>query len=462
MGIPLAKVTISTPKRGIDVALPENVAVAELLPYILRHAGDDAADTGERHGGWALNRPTGDRIDPRQTLAAQGVRDGEVLHLVPGQAEWPEIEYDDLVEAVASGARRYGRSWGRAATRRCGLTVGSAALTLGALATFFFRPPWLVPGVIMLGAAVLLTALGIVVARSVPDARAGAALAGPGMLHAFAGGLLVTAPDHVGVLSAGAPRLLLGSIALVVFGIVGYVGVATLGRVFIATTMIGLLGTLGALFGNAVTPAGAAVLVLTVGIALLPGYPMLAVRLGRLPLPQLPQRSADLLEDEAAPRSETVFAAAARADEVLSGLLLGLAVTSGYASLYLIAQGGVACLIMLALVAVALLLRARLFPVPRQRVPLLAAGLVGVFELLYWFLVRTQDNTGVGLLLLTLGAIAALAVVAGLVYSRKNPSPYLGRTADVVDVVAILALIPFAAYITGFFSYVQGLMASIG
>lgn len=104
MGVRLTKVTITTPKRGIDVALPEDVTVAELLPYILRHAGDDVADTGESHGGWALSRPTGERLDPEKTLGAQEVLDGEVLHLVPGQAEWPEIEYDDLVETIASGS----------------------------------------------------------------------------------------------------------------------------------------------------------------------------------------------------------------------------------------------------------------------------------------------------------------------------------------------------------------------
>ncbi|EHR48556.1 type VII secretion integral membrane protein EccD [Saccharomonospora marina XMU15] len=462
MGLKLAKVTISTPKRGIDVALPEDVTLAELLPYILRHAGDETADAGERHGGWALSRPTGERLDPRQTLGAQGVRDGEVLHLVAGQVEWPEIEYDDLVETIASGARRYGRSWGRAATRRCGLAVAVAVLGLATLVVFLFRPPWLVPGLVLLGAATVLLAAGVVVARTVPDALAGAAFAGPALVYAFLGGLVLTAPDHANLFSMGPPRLLLGSISLLVFGIVGYVGVAAVGRVFMAAITVGLLGTLGALFGNPLSPDGAAALVLTVGIALLPGYPMLAVRLGRVPLPELPQRSAELLEDDKPVPTPAVFAAAARADEVLSGLLLGLSVASVFASLYLLGHGGGAWLIMLVLVAVALLLRARIFPVPRQRIPLLVGGILVSALLAYWLATRANDNAGVGVFLLGIGLLAMLLAYAGLVYSRKNPSPQLGRIADILDVVAILALIPFAAYITGFFSYVQGLMASIG
>ncbi|MEU3273990.1 type VII secretion integral membrane protein EccD [Saccharomonospora sp. NPDC006951] len=462
MGTRLTKVTITTPKRGIDVALPEDVSVAELLPYILRHAGDDAADTGERHGGWALRRPTGERLDPRQTLGAQEVRDGEVLHLVPGQVEWPELEYDDLVEAVASGARRYGRSWGRVATRKAGLALCVGVLSLGVLVTFLFRSPWLVPGLVMLIAAVVLTSVGVVLARAVPDAKAGAAFAGPALLYAFVGGLVITAPNHLGLWELGAPHLLLGSVALLLFGIVGYVGVGATGRIFVAAIMIGVLSALGALFGNSMSPDGAAALVLTIGIALLPGYPMLAIRMGRLPLPELPQRASDLLEDDKPKPTPLVFAAAARADEILSGLLLGLAVTSVFASFYLLAHGGGPWLIMLTLVAVALLLRARLFPVPRQRLPLLLGGVLAGGLLAYSFIDAPDDNAQVAFFLMAVGAIAMLIAFAGVVYSKKNPSPYLGRIADILDVVAILALIPFAAYITGFFGYVQGLMASIG
>ncbi|HVV12741.1 type VII secretion integral membrane protein EccD [Amycolatopsis sp.] len=462
MGMALAKVTITTPKRGIDVALPENVTVAELLPYLLRHAGDDAPDAGESHGGWALRRPTGEQLDPKQTLGGQGVRDGEVLHLVPGQVEWPEIEYDDLVEAIASGARRYGRSWGKAATRRCGLAVGATVLSGSALLALFFRAPWLVPGLVLLGVAVVLTVTGIVIARAVPDAQAGSVFAGSALPHAFVGGLVLTAPAEGGYGAFGGPQLLLGSVALLVFGISGYLGVTVLGRVFIAAVITGLLGVIGALIGNSLDAGSAAAVVLVVGIGLLPGYPLLAIRLGRLPLPQLPQRAADLLGDDPSPAAPVVFAATARADEILSGLLLGVAVTSVVASVFVAVPGEVAELIMLTLVALSLLLRARLFPVARQRIPLLAAGIVVAATLVEHFMAEASANTAPSLILAVVAAVGVLIALAGMVYSRRNPTPWFGRIADVVDVLAILALIPFAGYITGFFAYVQGLMASVG
>ncbi|MFD0787013.1 EsaB/YukD family protein, partial [Micromonospora azadirachtae] len=59
MSTGLARVTISAPRRRLDVALPEQVPLAELLPEMLRHAGVGLADDGERHEGWVLRRTDG-------------------------------------------------------------------------------------------------------------------------------------------------------------------------------------------------------------------------------------------------------------------------------------------------------------------------------------------------------------------------------------------------------------------
>ena len=48
MSVGLARVTISAPQRRVDVALPEHVPLAELLPEVLRHAGEGLADDGEK------------------------------------------------------------------------------------------------------------------------------------------------------------------------------------------------------------------------------------------------------------------------------------------------------------------------------------------------------------------------------------------------------------------------------
>ena len=53
-------------------------------------------------------------------------------------------------------------------------------------------------------------------------------------------------------------------------------------------------------------------------------------------------------------------------------------------------------------------------------------------------------------------------LAAGLLYSRRPPSPYVGRFADIVDVLLLVSLLPVACLLTGFYGYVQGLFASLG
>ena len=81
----LARVTVHTPQRRLDVALPEHTPLAELLPDLLRHAGEGLPDAGQAHGGWVLRRADGAALSVGAGLTQQGVRDGEVLHLVPAR-----------------------------------------------------------------------------------------------------------------------------------------------------------------------------------------------------------------------------------------------------------------------------------------------------------------------------------------------------------------------------------------
>src|SRR5690242_19110179 len=91
----LARITINAPTRRVDVAVPDAVPMAELLPELLQHAGMGLADEGVRHDGWLLRRSDGTALSAAAGLAGQGVLDGAVLHLVPARKGWPEPEYDD-------------------------------------------------------------------------------------------------------------------------------------------------------------------------------------------------------------------------------------------------------------------------------------------------------------------------------------------------------------------------------
>src|SRR5436190_22679805 len=121
VGSGLARVVVAAPKRRLDVAIPDYLPLSVVLPDILARAGDGLADEGMANGGWVLRRTDGSPIEAGRTAAAQGIRDGEVLHLAHARTDWPEIAYDDVVDLVAASARTGSRVWGPAETRMCGL-----------------------------------------------------------------------------------------------------------------------------------------------------------------------------------------------------------------------------------------------------------------------------------------------------------------------------------------------------
>ncbi len=462
-GLGLARVTVAAPRRRIDVALPDNALVVELLPHLLRHAGEDLTDSGEQQDGWTLRRATGTELEPTRNLAVQGVRDGELLQLVPRRVDWPELAYDDVVEVIASGARKVGRSWGNAATRACGLAVTSALLAFGVVGILLAGPPWGLPGAVALGFALVLALAGLVLSRAGGDAVAGGFVAGCAQLYALVGGLLVSAPKDQALTGLGAPQVLLAGAALIVFGVIGLTGVAAVQRVFIAGVAIGAGAVIGALFCYAgMSGEGAAALVVTLAIGLLPGYPLIASWLGKLPVPELPDRPEKILEDRPVPARAGVFAAVARANELLTGLLLGAAVIGAAGTVVLVDHGDVSGEILAVAVAGALLLRGRLFPTAQQRVPLLVSGIVGLAALTVRLTLNTHSSSGRMLLVLGVAVAVVLVLAATLTYSRRPPSPYLGRLADITDVLAIMALVPLACAVIGVYHAIQGTFASFG
>ena len=76
-----SRVTVVAPRTRIDVALPADVAVADLMPMLLEMAKEVSPDGGARHGGWALAKLGDAPLDPSRTLASLGIVDGELLQL---------------------------------------------------------------------------------------------------------------------------------------------------------------------------------------------------------------------------------------------------------------------------------------------------------------------------------------------------------------------------------------------
>src|SRR6185437_6457069 len=120
--------------------------------------------------------------------------------------------------------------------------------------------------------------------------------------------------------------------------------------------------------------AGAAAALLAGLVAGVAAVPLVAIRLGRLPMPSLDLPAAG---QPGHPDRASVFAAVARTDEILTGMVTGVAVGAAGAAFVLVRTEDVAARVLVAVAAAAFLLRARLFVTVRQRLPLIAAGLVG-------------------------------------------------------------------------------------
>ncbi len=456
-GSGLARVTIVAPWRRLDVALPEQVPTAELLPSLLKHAGDDLADVGQAHGGWVLRRPDGTMLDPVRSLAAQELRDGEVLHLVPRQDEWPELEYDDVVDAIATGARRQSRSWGGAATRRAGVAIATGLLLLTLVIIFSTGPPWVRPGFVTLGLAAAQLIVAIVLSRAIADAGAGVALGTMAMLFAAIGAFIVFNGRH-SLFVTEAAQFFSGSTVLLVVAVIAYFGIADRTQYFVAGGVVGLLGLAGSLVGlhETLDEVDVAAILVTAVVAFAPALPLLSIRLGKLPMPNLPTTPEDLLADPPKPPRPRVYATVRRSDELLTGMLLGTAIVAAACEVILVASRTTSGVILASLVAATSLLRARLFPTLRHRVPLLATGIVGVAALALGTLVYSSSFR-LTVIVPVLVVLAGLVLAAGMVYQNRRPSPYLGRIADLFDVLLVIAVVPVTCAVVGLYAYVRGL-----
>lgn len=453
----LVRVTIAAPQRRLDLALPEQASVAEVLPGLLNKAGEHLADEGVPDGGWVLRSADGTPLTLGRTLGSHRIRDGEILHLVPRRTDWPELEYDDLVDAVAAGSGRLSSSWSAWHTRASGLAAAVVAMLVVLVTVLREGAPWSQPACWLLGLAAVLVSAGVVLARVVGDAGAGA-LAGVVSLPfaALGGGLLLAGNDSAPQI--GAPHLLAAAATVLLVGIACYLGIVDHGSLFAGAVSSGVLGVAGGWLATSDSLDAVDVSAI-LGAALLafsPTLASLAIRLGRLPMPILPRSTSDLVRDDPQLPRKHVYGAVVRADGLLTGMLIGVSVTLSICQVLLVRADGRSAVIFVALLTIGCLLRARLYPIVKQRMLLLVPGTVGAAGLAIGPITsgRADATTLVVPVMLLAGVLVAFV---GLRYSARPPNPYLGRSAELLEVVVILALVPVACSVLGLYGIVRGL-----
>lgn len=484
IGTDLVRVSVQTPDRRVDVALPERVPVATLLPALLAAGGEELADRGALHAGWVLRRVSGWAFDTGQGLVDQGVRDGDVLCLGFADEDWPELDYDDAVEAIAIAAGRRGRRWDARASRVTSI-VTAVALYAGALiAVASAGPPWTLVSVCALVFGALLVAAAVVAARAYRDIRVGTLLAALALPYALLGGVLAggsfgpgdRSPIHALATMPG--QVAAGGLAVVAFAIAAAVGVGGVRPVFVAAVVSGVSGLVYAVVAVSATPVRAASVTLGLVVLLAGLAPAVAARAGGLPRPAgtgvqstgrppavvvtaIDRRSLgpagepDRSSTPGPVDTDRLYAAVSRADDMLTGLLVGVAITTAASAVVVAAGGGWPGRLLLLAAAGAIALRARMYAAVRHRAAaLVTAGLaaapliaVGIFA------------GSAALLVAAVFGIAGLITIGlGAGVRGGGPvSPYLGRLADLTEVVSLAAIVPLVCVLLGLYSRVRGL-----
>jgi type VII secretion integral membrane protein EccD len=189
---------------------------------------------------------------------------------------------------------------------------------------------------------------------------------------------------------------------------------------------------------------------------LAPAFNAIAIWLARLPIPSLPRSPTDLLRDAPQPSRQSVYAAVARADGLLTGMLIGTSAVAAVGDVMLIRSDGTAARWLVVVAGAAYWLRARPYVIIRQRLPLLGAGLVAGLALLLGPLMSDPDKrlSVAGPLLVGIGA---MTVVLGLAYSQRTPGPYLRRYVELIELVLVLAVLPVAAAVLGLYGRLHAL-----
>jgi type VII secretion integral membrane protein EccD len=301
----------------------------------------------------------------------------------------------------------------------------------------------------------------IVGARGYGDGPAGAAFGGFAVAYACVGGFLAIGGDQA-LGELGAPHLLIGASAGLLTSVVAAIGIGTALRVFVATGTLAVAGIAAAIVAFSASTAGAAAVILSAAVLLVPVVPTISLRLGRVPLPVVTRRAAGGLTAEPVelpplPDRDSVFAIVARTDEMLTGLVTGAALAAVGAGAVLVTSGSTAGRILTAIAAGVLAVRARSFVAVAQRLPLLLAGLVGV---------AVAAGAGLGsfppsirlLVGLPIAVLAAMATAgAGAVYRRRPPSPYLSRFTDILDGLLVISVVPVTCAVLGLFGWARDL-----
>jgi len=465
------RVTVVAPDVRVDVALPEDVPLAELLPDVLRMA--DQWQNEGAHSGFSLARLDGGELDTGLSLAAQGVRNGDLLYLRAATETLPPPVYDDVVDAIVRTIADDSRMWTGVHFRRLGLIGGALVLAIGAWVLWNARDPHGMPAVVAGILAVLLTIAGGICSRSYKDHIGGAVLGGCAVPYAFLAGLGVLPLSATAGL--GRSHFIVGCAAVLIVAVIGGVIQEEHDEVYVAGGIAATLGALAAAVGLAThaSPVKLAAGAGTVAIAAIGFLPGMAMRLVRFPMPALidgapqvgigqqPRAQLPAGNDEPVD-TDAIARRTRRSHELLTGLVGACSLVATLSAFVLafsaphtgygaweLAMGGILGLVLIS--------RARLLRRTPQVTALIGGGVIAEGFVLVGATRHLSNSAQQTWYFAVVLAVALILLVVGFGLPGRTLSPRWARTVDLLYGLLLASVIPVLLGVLQVYNTVQSI-----
>jgi type VII secretion integral membrane protein EccD len=424
------RITLVGAGRRVDMVLPAAEAVGRLLPDLLTVVGEPPAHPARLR---RLVTAGGTVLGDGDTLAGAEIADGTMLRLAGAEDLPPAPVIHDVTEETADDLAVRATRWGPRARHWVAVSMVGAVVAVALLLTVL-RTDALTGAVVTAAAGAVLAVIGV---------ACGAARRPLGVALLGAAGIAGTLAAWTFADAYGWPPLWRVIAVSVAIGL----AVAAAG-LNVASGRAALLGGAGILLLTAVWATGAAaglpqdrlgavlavVLVLAVGV-----LPRLALSWSGLAM--LDDRR---VENRPVARREVRTAlAAAHGSLIVTVLAVGV---SALAAGWLLASRPTSWTVPLAVVlALVMLVRARMYPLAVQMIALLGAA-AGILGVLWW---RWAAGTALPGPLAVAGAALAGPVVVLVRDLPEHTRARLRRVGDVVESAAVVVQLPLVLGVFG-------------
>lgn len=415
----------------MDVVLPADCPVGVLIPPVVDAAlGDCRPVTDPRR--WYLIRVGGDGLDTSLTLRENAVRDGDTILLAAAPLPPPSRRFGDPSGVVAGAAEQ-----AHGAALRAGVVVASLAVTVVSAAALVWSGSTSGTSAHLWTAAALsagAAAASIAVGRSARLLSVTSSVAA--VVFASVTGVLAV-PD-----APWAPTVLLAAsagcaISLLLLHMASR-GTTTLTTMTAVTGTVAVVGAIGVIAAVPFDAAGAVLTVLSLG--------------GLSAAPKLTVTVAGLGPS----RQDVGSRRAAVAHRVLTGLVAGWSCGAvlGVAAVAVHPWDAPAvAALFCADVALLLLLRRRTHVDARRRIALGSAGVTAALAAAGVVVRNAPEHAHWLCAALVTVAIAALHRTV----ATTTPNPVVRQCVQVTEYLALAAVVPLAAWVTGVYGMVRGL-----